>query len=104
MKAFEMAELHATSKGRSPGGWIRLAKTKGTATEPYVIAVRQVATARRVQFGCGCPDWIHRRRHTGFLCKHQRALFRPDKAVPGKCWLFKAGRSFIKAVLSEVRR
>ena len=99
-KAYEVAAMTSTSNGRSPGGWIRLARVQGSASEPYVVAIRRISTPQRFQFGCGCPDWVYRKRRTGALCKHQRMLFQGKSQT--RVWFYKAGTMFFQIITGEI--
>jgi len=97
----------STDAGRRPGGWTRLARVRSLGDAPkegsvpsYVIAVREVSTAREYQLGCSCPDWIHRKSHTGQPCKHQTLfLSRESKnSDPRGLWLYRAGQAFLGRV------
>jgi hypothetical protein len=97
----------STDAGRRPGGWTRLArvlslsdaKGEGEQLPSYVVAIREVGTAREYQLGCSCPDWIHRKSHTGTPCKHQ-ALFLAHQGAtdPRGLWLYRAGKAFLGRV------
>ena len=58
---------------QSGGGWTRLALGTGSASAPYVIAIRPLKDGR-TQFACGCPHWKFRCQSSGLLCKHQQAV------------------------------
>lgn len=100
-KAYVAAMMHTTMFGLKRGGWVRLAKISSRTDEdkePYVVAIRATNSDKRpFQFGCSCPDWVHRRRGADFvsLCKHQRELLahlggsKPSEGI----WMYKAGRA-----------
>lgn len=106
-KAYVAAMMNTTTFGLKRGGWVRLAKISSRSeaeVEPYVVAIRATnSETRPFQFGCSCPDWVHRRRGAEgiSLCKHQRELIAhaagttPTKGI----WLYKAG----KAALTSLR-
>lgn len=102
------AALEATTEaGQSAGGWVRLARmrnfsdrtTESDKQMTYVLAVRPVSTGREFQFGCSCPDWLHRKSKTGEHCKHQKAFLEQSvkRGPKGGLWLYRAGRFFLSA-------
>jgi len=105
----------STAKGRRAGGWIRLARVRSMAEKaprnglekpkPYVLAIRPVGTSRNFQFGCSCPDWIHRKSHSSETCKHQRTFLAHQGLTDGRkgIWLYKAGRAFLGVVQDRER-
>lgn len=99
-KGWEVAHAASTEAGRSPGGWIRLARVKGLEEEPYVIAIRPAG--KGFQFGCSCKDWIYRRRHTRTMCKHQRQFLTLAVSEPRRFWFYRAGHAFVSAVAVEL--
>jgi hypothetical protein len=108
MMAMERARLSAekasTPAGRSRGGWVRLARVEsrtGREVEPYVIAIRAIASDRSpVQFGCSCPDWVYRKQKTGESCKHQREFLSHVGGSSPRIglWLYKAGAAFTASI------
>lgn len=102
MQALAAASLASTPAGRRPFGWIRLARVAsmtGADTDPYVLAVRPLTTAREFQLGCSCPDWIYRQRKSGGLCKHQIAFlsYQGDTSdARAGFWLYRAGKAYLQ--------
>ena len=94
LEGYRAANSVSTARGRSNGGWIRLARVEDQDGK-YVVAIRPIA--KGFQLGCSCSDWVDRRLHTRNLCTHQRQLLKLSKK-DSRFWLFKAGRAFIEAI------
>lgn len=99
------AAIEASTANGRKRDWVRVARIR-SMTEPktgekrqsYVLAVRPTSTEKGFQFGCSCPDWIHRRSQSGATCKHQRLFLAEAKqtSIQDGIWLYKAGKSFLK--------
>jgi len=94
LAGYRAANSESTARGRSNGGWVRLARARDESG-CYIVAIRPIA--KGCQLGCSCSDWVDRRLHTRNLCVHQRQLLGLSKK-DSRFWLFKAGKAFIEAV------
>ena len=102
------AAMEASTDGGKRRDWVRVARVRslsdpkpGENRENYVLAVRPTGTAKGFQFGCSCPDWIHRKSHTGETCKHQRlflAFPKKSSSIKDGVWLYRAGQAFLRVV------
>lgn len=92
--------------------WVRLAITSSRTSRDreYRIAARM--ELGKVVLGCSCPDWIHRRKAAGTLCKHLRAFVdvpasrdvtRTHLYPEASAYLTNGGRAFL-GVLQTVNR
>lgn len=97
------ANACACPEHRSRGGYIRTGFAKGSAKEPYVIAVRKLKDGR-IQFTCGCPHWRYRCQSSGTLCKHQMAFLTGGFTPKGRIDIkyTSAGDAFLDALKAAV--
>jgi hypothetical protein len=104
--AYETAEPACPRWARTKGDWVRLARVKGSAKKPYVIAIRRVATRRGFQFSCGCPQGKFRcntvRGAEHRLCKHQRAFLQDALGLSPKIQFYQAGLQFVREVAASL--
>lgn len=101
------AAIEASTDNGRRRDWVRVARIR-SLTEPktgekrqsYVLAVRPTSTEKGFQFGCSCPDWIHRKAQTGETCKHQRLFLSEANhtSIKAGIWLYRAGKSFLKVL------
>lgn len=106
--AFVAAAKVSPSWSRTRGGWMRLARVKGTAKKPYVIAVRRCEGSRGFQFACGCAHWRNRLNAASVrgaehkLCKHQERFLREAVKVDRSIEFFESGLLFVRAIAEEL--
>lgn len=100
LPAMTQAKTDSTAFGLSRGGWVRLARMASMSVDgkTYVIAVRQRTDTDAAELGCGCPDWVYRKRGTSLLCKHQRAFLahQGGTSLVSGIWMYRAGNSFLR--------
>lgn len=100
--AYESALKTSTKFGQETG-WIRLARmlsmddNRSQDGTTYIISCRKVHGGEKMQFGCGCPDWVYRKQHTGDLCKHQVAFLTQPVRRSFEMWYYAAGKAFLNS-------